>query len=57
MVALRALWWPPTKIATPYLGPDLLRREEAELLALRPEGAQPVERDLELLARDDSWAE
>ena len=53
MVALHALWWPPTKIATPYLGPYLLKREEAELLALRPEGAQPVERDLELLARDD----
>jgi sulfide:quinone oxidoreductase len=56
MVALRALWWPPTKIATPYLGPYLLRREEADLLALRPEGAHPVERDLELLAREDSGA-
>jgi sulfide:quinone oxidoreductase len=53
MVAMRALWWPPTKIATPYLGPYLLKREEADLLALHPEGAQPVERDLELLARDD----
>jgi sulfide:quinone oxidoreductase len=52
-VALRALWWPPSKIATRYLAPYLLRREEAELLALRPEGAHPVERDLELLARDD----
>jgi sulfide:quinone oxidoreductase len=56
VVALHALWWPPTKIATPYLGPYLLKREEAELLALRPEGAQPVERDLELLARDDLGA-
>ena len=53
MVALRALWWPPTKIATPYLGPYLLEREEADLLALRPEGAHSVERDLEPLARDD----
>jgi sulfide:quinone oxidoreductase len=55
-VALRALWWPPTKIATPYLGPYLLRREEADLRALHPEGAHPVERDLELLARDDTGA-
>jgi sulfide:quinone oxidoreductase len=53
VVAMRALWWPPTKIATPYLGPYLLRREEAELLALRPEGAHQVERELEPLARDD----
>jgi sulfide:quinone oxidoreductase len=52
-VALRALWWPPSKIATRYLAPYLLRREEADLLALRPEGGYPVERDLELLARDD----
>lgn len=52
-VALRALWWPPGKIATRYLAPYLLHREEAELLALRPEGAHPLERDLELLARDD----
>ena len=51
-VAMRALWWPPTKIATRYLAPYLMRREEAELLKIRPEGAQPVERDLELLARD-----
>ena len=55
-VAMRALWWPPSKIATRYLAPYLLRREEAELLALRPEGAHPVERDLELLARDDTRA-
>jgi sulfide:quinone oxidoreductase len=55
-VALRALWWPPGKIATRYLAPYLLEREEAELLALRPEGAHPLERDLELLARDDTRA-
>jgi hypothetical protein len=48
--------WPPSKIATRYLAPYLLRREEAERLALRPEGAHPVERDLELLARDDTRA-
>jgi sulfide:quinone oxidoreductase len=48
--AVRALWWPPTKIATRYLAPYLMRREEAELLAARPEGAHAVERDLELLA-------
>ena len=30
-VAPRALWWPPGKIATRYLAPYLLRREEAEL--------------------------
>ncbi len=51
-VALRSLWWPPSKIATRYLAPYLMRREDAELLKIRPEGAQPVERDLELLARD-----
>jgi sulfide:quinone oxidoreductase len=55
-VALRALWWPPTKIATRYLAPYLMHREEAELLALQPEGAHPLERDLELLARDDTRA-
>jgi sulfide:quinone oxidoreductase len=55
-VALRALWWPPTKIATRYLAPYLMQREEAELLALRPEGSHPLERDLELLARDDTQA-
>jgi sulfide:quinone oxidoreductase len=51
-VALRALWWPPTKIATRYLAPYLMRREEADLLRIRPEGGQAVERDLELLARE-----
>ena len=53
MVALRALWWPPTKIATPYLAPYLMQREEAEMLGLRPEGSHRLERDLELPARDD----
>jgi sulfide:quinone oxidoreductase len=47
--ATRALWWPPTKIATRYLAPYLMGREEAELVAAAPEGARPVERDLELL--------
>ena len=55
-VALRALWWPPSKIATRYLAPYLMRREEAELLAARPEGGHEVERDLELLPPDDSRA-
>jgi sulfide:quinone oxidoreductase len=46
----RALWWPPTKIATPYLGPYLMGRDEAERLSARPADAQPIERDLERLA-------
>ena len=41
--------WPPTKIATQYLAPYLMGREEAERLHERPPGAKPVERDLELL--------
>jgi hypothetical protein len=45
----RALWWPPTKIATPYLEPYLMGRDEAKRLAARPAHAQPVERDLEPL--------
>ena len=32
-------------------------REEAELLAAAPEGAQPVERELELLARPNATAQ
>jgi sulfide:quinone oxidoreductase len=44
--SLRALWWPPTKIASRYLAPYLVGRESADLLATGPEGAQPVERDL-----------
>ncbi len=51
--ALRALWWPPTKIASKYLAPYLMGREETELLRARPEGAHEVERNLELLARED----
>jgi sulfide:quinone oxidoreductase len=51
--ALRALWWPPTKIASKYLAPYLMGREEAELLQARPEGAHDVESHLELLARED----
>jgi sulfide:quinone oxidoreductase len=54
--AMHALWWPPSKIATRYLAPYLMRREEAELLELRPEGSHPIERELELLARDDMRA-
>jgi sulfide:quinone oxidoreductase len=50
--AVRALWWPPTKIASRYLAPYLLGREEAELLAQGPEGGHEVERDLELMGRD-----
>jgi sulfide:quinone oxidoreductase len=50
-VALRTLWWPPTKIASRYLAPYLMGREEAALLAAAPEGAKRIERDLELLAR------
>jgi sulfide:quinone oxidoreductase len=35
-VAMRALWWPPTKIASRYLAPYLMSREEADLLQSRP---------------------
>jgi sulfide:quinone oxidoreductase len=48
--ALQALWWPPTKIASRYLAPYLLGREEAEILASAPEEGQVVERDLELVS-------
>jgi len=51
--ALRALWWPPTKIASKYLAPYLMGREESELLRARPEGAHEVESHVELLARGD----
>ena len=50
--ALHALWWPPTKIATRYLAPYLLGREEAELIAAGPAEGHEVERDLELLGRN-----
>jgi sulfide:quinone oxidoreductase len=51
--APRALWWPPTKIASKYLAPYLMGREEVDLLHTRPEGAHDVESHLELLARGD----
>jgi sulfide:quinone oxidoreductase len=51
--ALRALWWPPTKIASRYLAPYLMGREEAELLQSGPEHAHEVEAHLELLARGE----
>jgi sulfide:quinone oxidoreductase len=51
--ALRALWWPPTKIASKYLAPYLMGREEAALLHARPEGAHDVESHLELMARGE----
>jgi sulfide:quinone oxidoreductase len=34
--AIRALWWPPTKIAARYLAPYLMGREEADLLTHGP---------------------
>ena len=52
--ALHALWWPPTKIATRYLAPYLLGREEAELIAAGPAEGHEVERDLELLGRSQA---
>jgi sulfide:quinone oxidoreductase len=55
--AVHALCWPPTKIATRYLAPYLMGREEAELLADAPEGAQPVERDLEPRFRGNATAQ
>jgi sulfide:quinone oxidoreductase len=51
--SLRALWWPPTKIASRYLAPYLVGREGADRLATGPEGGQPVERDLGLLMSGD----
>ena len=45
----RALWWPPTKIASRYLAPYLMGKEDAAyLLSKGPEG-HAIERDLELL--------
>jgi sulfide:quinone oxidoreductase len=55
--ALHALWWPPTKIATRYLAPYLMGREEAELIEGRPEGGHEVERELELLVRPNATAQ
>jgi sulfide:quinone oxidoreductase len=45
-LSLRALWWPPTKIASRYLAPYLVGREEADLLATGPQGGHAVEREL-----------
>jgi sulfide:quinone oxidoreductase len=44
--SVRALWWPPTKIASRYLAPYLVGQEEANLLAAGPEGGHPVEREV-----------
>jgi sulfide:quinone oxidoreductase len=44
----QALWWPPTKIATRYLGPYLVGRE-AEQLSSPPSDGQPVVSNLELV--------
>ena len=49
--ALHALWWPPTKIATRYLAPYLMGREDAAYLRSQPREAHAVERDLEILGR------
>jgi sulfide:quinone oxidoreductase len=51
--ALHALWWPPTKIASRYLAPYLMGREEAALFQSRPEGGHEVETHLELLVRGE----
>jgi sulfide:quinone oxidoreductase len=47
--SLHALWWPPTKIATRYLGPYLMGREDAAYLHSAVPEAHAVARDLELL--------
>ena len=47
--SLHALWWPPTKIATQYLAPYLMGRDDAAYLRSRVPEAHSVERDLELL--------
>ena len=46
--SLRALWWPPTKIATRYLAPYLMGRD-AEQLKSPPPDAHPVVRELEFV--------
>ena len=51
--ALHTLWWPPTKIASRYLAPYLMGRDEADLLRSRPAGGHEVERELELFGRRD----
>jgi sulfide:quinone oxidoreductase len=55
--ALHALWWPPGKIATRYLAPYLMGREEAELITAVPEGAHEVEREIELLVHPNATAQ
>jgi sulfide:quinone oxidoreductase len=45
--SMHALWWPPTKIATRYLAPYLIGRDETEQLRSQPPGAHAVERELE----------
>jgi sulfide:quinone oxidoreductase len=47
--SLHALWWPPTKIATKYLAPYLMGRDDAAYLHSEVPQAHAVERDLELL--------
>ena len=49
--ATHALWWPPTKIATRYLAPYLMGRDDAQSLRSQPSEAHAVERDLEVLGR------
>ena len=49
--SMHALWWPPTKIATRYLAPYLMGREDAEYLRSQSREAHAVERDLEILGR------
>jgi sulfide:quinone oxidoreductase len=45
--SMNALWWPPTKIATRYLAPYLMGRDEAERLRTPPPDARLVERRLQ----------
>jgi sulfide:quinone oxidoreductase len=45
----RAPWWPPTKIATQYLAPYLMSRDDAEYLRSHAPQAHAVERHLDLL--------
>jgi sulfide:quinone oxidoreductase len=45
--SMQALWWPPTKIATRYLAPYLMGRDEAERLRTPPPDARLVQRDFE----------
>jgi sulfide:quinone oxidoreductase len=47
--SVRALWWPPTKIASRYLAPYLLGRQEAARLEHPPAEAHRVERRLAAL--------